>query len=304
MTATNRPTTDQEQAAATPDTAPETVRTPASGDGRRSGTRTGTKGETVREIRPGADRTFKIVGLGDSLTFGYEPHVTRTSDIYGFADRLYEQALFRGRAELHNFAIYGLTTDGLKRLTEGALHNIRLKARDLQDFSLIAHPQAVEWADELAAQTPAIREAMANAHLVVITIGSNDFSDLLRDALQRPAQERLATIRQGFPPLLEPFVRDAEAMLRTVRLLAPNALIRIADLYQPVPARRFGMTAKLHAALNRMLEQISGELEKLAVKLRREEANLEGGARGGTVQGKRSGVYALFPAQSRRPSER
>ena len=83
-----------------------------------------------------AANVYQIVAMGDSISAGYEPGLTASSVPYGYVERLYEQALFHGRANAVNYGIIGLKVEGLNHLLEGAADHASLKAEDLQDFSM------------------------------------------------------------------------------------------------------------------------------------------------------------------------
>ena len=63
---------------------------------------------------------YKIIAIGDSVTAGYEHGFTEQSNPYGFAEHVYEQALFHGlRTEYANYGVLGLRTDGFKPMDAG-----------------------------------------------------------------------------------------------------------------------------------------------------------------------------------------
>ncbi|MBD2848558.1 hypothetical protein IDH44_25550, partial [Paenibacillus sp. IB182496] len=67
-----------------------------------------------------APQTYRIVGIGDSLTAGYEHGFTLDSVPYGYVERVYEQALFRGRSSYVNYGLLGLRAGGLARWLDAA----------------------------------------------------------------------------------------------------------------------------------------------------------------------------------------
>ncbi|WP_219642177.1 stalk domain-containing protein [Cohnella sp. CFH 77786] len=183
------------------------------------------------ESAPAADG-YRIVALGDSLTAGYEPGMTEKSVPYGYTDRFREQALFHGRAKLGNFAILGLRTDGLLNLLQGAQDGKVLKAADIQDF---ADPRVAAMAEGIGARTAELRQSLAEANVVLMTIGANDFSDFLRSLLNESAQDAAAAFENDFNTILNKYAEEAEKTVRLTAELAPNARILLADQYLPLP---------------------------------------------------------------------
>ncbi len=78
---------------------------------------------------------YCIVALGDSIAAGYQPGMTEGSIPYGYTERLYEQALFYGRAKLDNYGVIGLRAAGLNRLLPGAAEGKALKAGILNHYT-------------------------------------------------------------------------------------------------------------------------------------------------------------------------
>ncbi|MEO6323407.1 MAG: GDSL-type esterase/lipase family protein [Thermoanaerobaculia bacterium] len=138
---------------------------------------------------PSAAGTLRVVALGDSLTHG-----TGDSPAGGYPRRVVE-ALRKGErpADLVNFGIDGLESDGLLR--------------------------------KLAAAE--VREAIAAAGLILLSIGGNDLTHSLPStpagtALGDPTAPALARLRENLGRILE-----------QIRAANPAAPIRIVGLYNP-----------------------------------------------------------------------
>lgn len=217
---------------------------------------------------------YRIVALGDSLTVGYQPGMQENSVPYGYADRLYEQALFHGRASLAIFGVIGLRTEGLSRLLQGAADGKTLKAKEFEDFSKYPERERLEkLADGVGARTEEMKAALSEADLVVITIGANDFSDFLRSALALPEDRAVAELRGNFLILLNNYAESVKKTLRQTAALAPHARILISDQYLPVPALLAqGLYDDLYALA---VEPISKALDDATALLRKDGLNAD-----------------------------
>jgi len=183
-----------------------------------------------------ADGT-RIVALGDSVSVGFEPTEAiknGTAAPYGYVDRIMEQSLFRDRTELENYAVMGLTTLGLVNLLQGAEDGKPLSAKDLQDFSSY-DPRVAAQADAVAKRTKELASDLSQADLVVLTIGGNDFSSLIKTAVQAKSIESARQIIQdSFQKTMNNYTEDLEKMITRLHDLAPGAQIVIADQYLPL----------------------------------------------------------------------
>jgi len=198
---------------------------------------------------------YHIVAIGDSVTAGYEPTEqinNGTSAPYGYADRILEQSLFRKSSTLANYAILGLTTPGLTNLLQGAADGKPLQSSDLQDFSSF-DPRVVAMADGVAGKTKELAADLAEADLVVITIGGNDFSPLITTAVSQSTDSARQIIQDGFGNRMNHYTEDLDKMMTRLHALAPDARIVLADQYSPL--------FKTHELYPLLLEKV-GELSE------------------------------------------
>ncbi|WP_165280056.1 stalk domain-containing protein [Paenibacillus protaetiae] len=172
---------------------------------------------------------YSIVAVGDSVTAGYEHGFTAQSVPYGYVERVYEQALFHGlRAGYANYALLGLKTEGLANQLEAAADGTAVTADDIQPK--LSDPRA----QQIAASTAQLGEALKTAQLVVLTIGGNDFLPIM-ESLQNGGghdEQAAATLAAG----LEDYKTQLARALASITKLNPDAKIEIADQYLPVPA--------------------------------------------------------------------
>jgi lysophospholipase L1-like esterase len=202
--------------------------------------------------------SYDIVALGDSLTVGYEQKMTEKSIPYGYVDRLYEQALFHGRADISNYGIIGLTTPGLNQLLQGAAGGKKLKAADLQDFSPYPAAASVQ-ADSVAAIAPEIATKLATADLVVMTIGGNDFGTFIKKVLKLPAETAKQSIQDEFDTTMNEYTTELNTTIRQLHELAPNAQIVLSDQYLPLWS-----THALYPELLLAVDKLANHLDDVA----------------------------------------
>ena len=181
---------------------------------------------------------YQVVALGDSLTTGFEPGVNQP---YGFVDRLYEQALFRGRSELVNYGVNGLTSSGLKDLLESTVLEKDEKAKKMK-------------AD------------IEQAQLITITIGGNDFRELPQ-LVQKMSEEDLS---QSIAKGIETYGQNVTAILTMIYQWNPQAQVVIADQYQPVPP----MDPTTYEKLNLATEMFASKLHSVVDQFKQEDRNI------------------------------
>lgn len=212
---------------------------------------------------------YRIVGLGDSITLGFEPGMDVNSVPYGYVERLYEQALFRGRATMENYGIIGLRTEGLNRLLQGAADGAKLTAADLQDFSMFPRSdEIVALTQTVAARTDELRASLAEANLVTLTIGGNDFSHFLRKLLSQSMDNVTKSLDNEYAPILEQYITETKAAIRQIDALAPNAKIVISDQYLPLPKL---LSSGLYDTLyDQVVTPLTAAIEAMAAELREE----------------------------------
>ncbi|NGZ77476.1 stalk domain-containing protein [Saccharibacillus alkalitolerans] len=205
-----------------------------------------------------AESAYKIVSFGDSLTAGYQPD-RKPDEYYGFVPRLEEQAKFRGRAEVDNYGISGLTSSGLNHFVEAVQSGTNTTAATIQ--AGIQDPNAAGF----AAKVSQIRGDVAEADVITITIGGNDLLPLLM-ARPRPTAEQLGP---KVEELLKNYAANVDKVVDSLQLINPNARIVIADQYQPVSEAK---SEGLYPQLNQAALSYTKTLDTLAAK-----RNAEGG---------------------------
>jgi len=219
-----------------------------------------------------AANIYRIVALGDSISAGYEPGLEQGDIPYGYVERLYEQALFRGRAEASNFGIIGLRVEGLKRLLQAAKEQTPITAAQLQDFSMYPRTdEIVAFAQSVADRTDELAASLAAADLVTVVIGGNDFRPMFYDVMAQSPAEIAVTLDEQYPLLLAEYVREYEKALRTIAEMAPHAQIIISDQYLPLPKVALnvaGKEANLYDTLyEKVVEPLTDAIDELAAKL-------------------------------------
>ncbi|CDN44631.1 stalk domain-containing protein [Paenibacillus sp. P22] len=196
---------------------------------------------------------YHIVALGDSITVGYEPKVEYTvaSPPYGYAERLYEQALLHGRASLSNYGIAGLKSSGLKAFVSAIGSGAPITADAIQPS--LPDPRT----NEFGAAAAKIRQELASADLVAITVGGNDVSALLTSASALSDADLAAQVAS----LLSEYTGNMTAVLDVLHEINPHASVVIADQYQPLPV--IG-GKELYAKLTSATDAFTANLDKLA----------------------------------------
>ncbi|WP_408893894.1 stalk domain-containing protein [Paenibacillus taichungensis] len=168
-------------------------------------------------------KEFRLVTLGDSITVGYEPNLKELP--YGYVERLQEQGLLHGRTQVDNYGIAGLKSSGLKNFADAIKEGKALTSEAIQPS--LPDPRAAQ----VGANIAAIRESVAGANLVAVTIGGNDVSELLGSADKLSDAELEAKVKE----LLTSYTVNVSAVINDIHEINPNAKIVIADQYQPMP---------------------------------------------------------------------
>jgi lysophospholipase L1-like esterase len=168
-------------------------------------------------------KEFRLVTLGDSITVGYEPNLKELP--YGYVERLQEQGLLHGRTQVDNYGIAGLKSSGLKNFADAIKEGKALTSEAIQPS--LPDPRAAQ----VGANIASIRESVAGANLVAITIGGNDVSELLGSADKLSDAELEAKVKE----LLSSYTVNVSAVINDIHEINPNAKIVIADQYQPMP---------------------------------------------------------------------
>ncbi|MFD0589842.1 stalk domain-containing protein [Paenibacillus sp. GCM10027627] len=183
----------------------------------------------------GASSSYDIVVLGDSIAAGYEHGFTEKSVPYGFGEHVYEQALFQGyRAEYSNFGILGLKSEGLSKWLLAAEAGKTVTKSDIQ--ASLADPRA----ESFFKATDKLGSEMREAELVLVSIGGNDFLQLLAKmnantdfaASPKAAQDELSVF---FSDLIANYAKQLDSTFAAIQKLQPKAEVVIANQYLPVP---------------------------------------------------------------------
>ncbi|WP_145153281.1 stalk domain-containing protein [Paenibacillus xylanexedens] len=202
---------------------------------------------TAKKDAVAVTKEFRIVTLGDSITVGYEPNTKELP--YGYVERLQEQGLLHGRTQVDNYGIAGLKTSGLKNFTIAIKDGKTLTSEAIQPS--LPDPRA----GQIGANTAAIRESIAQANLIAITIGGNDVSELLGTADKLSDQELQEKVKE----LLATYTANVSATINDIHGINPTAKIVIADQYQPMPeVAGKALYAKLMEASQGFTQTIDG----------------------------------------------
>lgn len=214
-----------------------------------------------------ANEPLHIVAVGDSLTVGYENGMTLSSVPYGYVDRVYEQALYHGRADLKNYGIIALRTPGLNKFLKAAADGTTLTAEDAQQ-KLSTYPLA----SETIAKTAELAADLKKADLVVMTIGGNDFFAIFDDIRSGTISTKDA-LQSKLASMMADYIPQLETSIRTILSLNPKATIVFADQYLPVPAPSTinkAITKEQYDVLTGAVTSLKSKDEALAASLRGE----------------------------------
>ncbi|WP_159081766.1 stalk domain-containing protein [Paenibacillus sp. CAA11] len=202
---------------------------------------------------------YHIVSLGDSITAGFEPEMITNSSLvpYGFTDRLKEQGFFHGRTELANYGILGLKSDGLKRYVAAIQEGSKTTPENIQ--SGLPDPRMAD----IASGIPKAKADLKAADVITITIGGNDVQPIMEEAAKLPDADLEAKVKS----MLDAYTANLKSVLNDLRVLNPDALIVVADQYQPVPEiagamgyAKLGKAAKAFtAAIDAVVEERQGD---------------------------------------------
>lgn len=205
------------------------------------------------ETKSPATETY--VSFGDSLTIGFEPGMTLESVPYGFVDRLYEQALMRGRVQLTNYGIGGMTSTGLNKFIQAVADEKTVKASDLQPS--FADPRA----DQVVSNTKQIKADIAAATLLTITIGGNDFGKEIITEVDTMSDEQLAAFTDNW---MKTYTENLTATLQNIFAINKNVRVYVADQYSPAPRlyKNYDKLQKLKDLFSATLGQITQKFQK------------------------------------------
>lgn len=195
-----------------------------------------------------------IVAIGDSITAGYEPGITDVSAVYGYVDRIKEQALFHNRTEVTNYGILGLTSSGLLNYVKAIQEGTAVTADTIQPG--IPDPRISTFASGI----PEAKTKLAQADTILITIGGNDVSQLIKQAKSLSAAELETKANE----LLAVYKTNIQEILSVLTAINPNAQIIVADQYQPVPKivgeSQYALLNKLAASFTQAIDEAAAAL--------------------------------------------
>mgnify|MGYP000861526104 CR=1 FL=1 len=209
----------------------------------------------------GSDGVLRIVALGDSLAAGYEYGMEKLANPvpYGFVERVWEQALFRGfRAEFSNYGIIGLRTEGLEKLLARVERGEGSDGPDLlaEGQTAFVDPRI----KSLVGDGEAVRRNIERADLILIQVGGNDFAGYvlaLNDGKAEQADEML-------PEILERMRASIETAIRTIHSINPDALIVVGDQFSPVPRKVLTTEIAYYDKLQDAVKRVTGTLEDMS----------------------------------------
>lgn len=178
---------------------------------------------------------YELVVIGDSLAAGYERGFTEASVPYGFAEHVYEQALFQGfRTEYSNFGILGLRSEGLYNWLLAAANGTTIAADEVQ--ANLADPRA----EQIIKETSKLTASISKADLILISIGGNDFTKLIADLDNIEGSSFKDEIKDSvvtsINTILQQYSANVDNILKQIWELNPSAQIAIADQYLPIPS--------------------------------------------------------------------
>jgi len=214
-------------------------------------------------VQVSAATPYRIVALGDSITAGYEYQMDDKTVPYGYADRVYEQALYHGAAELRNYGILGLKSAGLQRWLAAAEQQQPIKAEEAQE-GITKYPRATE----TIAKSAELRESISQANLIVMTIGGNDFLSLFDEMKERAFTTEELT--SALATRMENYIVSLQGALQTIGTINPSAKIVLTDQYLPVPKPTQlikAVSEEQYEALNQGVKQLSDNIAALVTQL-------------------------------------
>ncbi|MFD0714309.1 stalk domain-containing protein [Paenibacillus sp. GCM10027626] len=222
--------------------------------------------KTAAAAAHNAANPFRIVAIGDSITVGYELGMNEKTVPYGYADRLYEQALYYSAAEIQNFGILGLKSSGLQNWLAAAENNQSITPDEVQQ-GITKYPNAAE----TIGKTQGLHKAIQEADLIAMTIGGNDFLSLFDEMGERTfSSEELTSV---LTERLEGYISSLHEALLSIAAINPNAGIVLTDQYLPIPkpsALIKVFSDEQYAVLKAGVTQLSDKVTELVDSLAKE----------------------------------
>lgn len=220
-----------------------------------------------------AGEPLHVVAIGDSLTVGYENGMNLSSVAYGYADRVFEQALYHGRADMKNYGILALRTPGLNGFLKAAVEGASVTQEQLQPNLTKdgLDPSAYNYNAAVVGKSAALADDLKKADLVTLTIGGNDFIPIFDDIRSKGLSDE--ELQTKLDAMLTDYIPQLESSIRSVLSLNPKATIVYADQYLPVPAPTAfikAVTPSQYDILTGTVNKLKGMDEELAAKLTKE----------------------------------
>lgn len=182
---------------------------------------------------------FNVVVLGDSLAAGYQKGFDSTSVPYGFGEIVYEQAMFQGnRATYTNYGVLGLRSNGLLNWLNAMEKQQHITANEVQQG--LKDPRV----DTLIGDTKALHESITGADLIVLSIGGNDFLnilaglDLTKSVSSMSADEKNALVTQ-LQASTDNYKKNLTNILTIIQSLNSDVVIASQNQYLPLPKMKF-----------------------------------------------------------------
>lgn len=172
-------------------------------------------------------KAFHYVALGDSITVGFEPGMNLNTVPYGFVERIYEQALYNGRADYANYGVGGMTSTGLINYLQAMKDGKAVTTEEIQPKLVQIDPRL----EERIKQMNTVQSKIKEADLITVTIGGNDIRDLPEVYKQKTKTEFEEIVKTR----LGQIDQNVRASLAILFELNPKATIVLADQYQPYP---------------------------------------------------------------------
>ncbi|WP_127582205.1 stalk domain-containing protein [Paenibacillus koleovorans] len=200
-----------------------------------------------------AAASAKIVAIGDDLTLGVEPDTDLTvAAPYGFVDRVYEQALYRGRATVANYGLEGLNSAGLNALLTTVVAGKDAKGSEIQsDLTDVRKDNALPIAQ--------MKKDLQAATHITLTIGINDIgADIVEKYRSFETDEQLKAYAAD---RLQKYTDNLKAALTTLYTLNPTAKVYVADLYSPIP--NISLFATVYAKIKPIQDNMTATLQTI-----------------------------------------
>jgi len=209
------------------------------------------------------NKNLNIVVLGDSLAAGYQYGFDEKSVPYGFAEHVYEQALFNGyHANLQNYGVLGLTSTGLNKWLGAIEKQTAITPSSVQTG--LKDPRM----DTIIGDTSSIYNSIKKADLIVLAIGGNDFLSVLdkvdlTDDISALTNEKKQALLADLTKVISNYETELTAILQSITTINPNAKIAAQNHYLPLPTTTFGGKSSYFIVPFELAKLLEAEQEKL-----------------------------------------